>query len=256
MKPKIMMDRLEAVFSIVPTADSIADIGTDHGYLAVELISRGKAKRVVAGDVHKGPLESAKSYVDSCGLSHVIDCRLGDGLKVTEKGELNGAICCGMGGFLMRNIVKAGPELLEFYVLQPQNGQAELRQYMVANGYEIVKEIIVRDMGKLYTAFLAVRQNVLSQYGYIKEEIYSGAEHATNSSMLVVADIYHNLDSNSILWSVGALLAAEKPDLWTDYIDHLIYQRQCALDGMTESLAHTEKYRVIKKEILELEALR
>mgnify|MGYP004443101205 FL=1 len=74
--------------------------------------------------------------------------------------------------------------------------------------------------------------------------------------MLVVADIYHNLDCNSILWSVGALLAAEKPDLWTDYIDYLIYQRQCALDGMTESLAHTEKYRVIKKEILELETLR
>jgi len=94
-----MMDRLEAVFEIVPSADSIADIGTDHGYLAVELIVRGKAKRVIAGDVHKGPLESAKSYVTSRGLSNVIDCRLGDGLQVTKKGELNGAICCGMGGF-------------------------------------------------------------------------------------------------------------------------------------------------------------
>ena len=31
----------------------------------------------------------------------------------------------------MRDIVEEGPEPLEFYVLQPQNGQAELRQYMV-----------------------------------------------------------------------------------------------------------------------------
>ena len=49
-----------------------------------------------------------------------------------------------MGGFLMRDIVDAGPESLEFYVLQPQNGQKELRQYMVQKGYVIVLEIIVK----------------------------------------------------------------------------------------------------------------
>ena len=106
--------------------------------------------------MHKGPLESAKEYVKSRGLESKVDCRLGDGLKVTQKGELNGAICCGMGGFLMRDIVDAGPEPLEFYVLQPQNGQKELRQYMVQKGYVIVLEIIVEDAGKLYTAFLAI----------------------------------------------------------------------------------------------------
>ena len=35
----------------------------------------------------------AKEYVKSCRLSSKIACRLGDGLKVTKKGELNGAIC-------------------------------------------------------------------------------------------------------------------------------------------------------------------
>ena len=68
MEPRPMMDRLEAVFSIVPKARAIADIGTDHGYLAVELINRNRADFVIAGDVHKGPLESAKEYVQSCGL--------------------------------------------------------------------------------------------------------------------------------------------------------------------------------------------
>ena len=62
MEPRPMMDRLEAVFSIVPKAHAIADIGTDHGYLAVELINRQRAEYVIAGDVHKGPLESARSY--------------------------------------------------------------------------------------------------------------------------------------------------------------------------------------------------
>ena len=245
MKARPMMDRLEAVFDIVPHAESIADIGTDHGYLAVELIVRGKAKRVIAGDVHKGPLESAKSYIESRGLSDVIDCRLGDGLQVTKKGELNGAICCGMGGFLMRDIVEEGPELLEFYVLQPQNGQAELRQYMVKKGYRIVKEIIMKDMGKMYTAFVAIRSDCIDTYG-------------DNASYSIYSDdaLYDTLPKTSILWSVGALLAKEKPALWNEYVDFLIYQRQCALDGMTVELSHTEKYKQLQHEIDELASLR
>ena len=54
-----MTDRLEAVFTIIPTANAIGDIGTDHGYMAVELLTRGKANSVIAGDVNKGPLASA-----------------------------------------------------------------------------------------------------------------------------------------------------------------------------------------------------
>lgn len=244
MKARPMMDRLEAVFDIVPHAEAIADIGADHGYLAVELIVRGKAKRVIAGDVHKGPLESAKSYVTSRGLSNVIDCRLGDGLQVTKKGELNGAICCGMGGFLMRDIVEEGPESLEFYVLQPQNGQAELRQYMVEKGYRIVKEIIMKDMGKMYTAFVALRSDCIDTY-------CDNANYSIHDD-----DLYDTLPLTSILWSVGALLAKEKPALWNEYVDFLIYQRQCALDGMTTELSHTEKYKQLQREIDELASLR
>ncbi len=53
----------------------------------------------------------------------------------------------------MRDIVDAGPEPLEFYVLQPQNGQKELRQYMVQKGYVIVLEIIVEDAGAIHCIF-------------------------------------------------------------------------------------------------------
>ena len=167
------------------------------------------------------------------------------GLKVLKRGELNGAICCGMGGFLMRDIVENGPEPLEFYVLQPQNGQAELRQYMVEKGYRIVKEIIMKDMGKMYTAFVAVRFDCIDTYG-------------DNASYSIHSDdaLYDTLPKTSIFWSVGALLAKEKPALWNEYVDFLIYQRQCALDGMTVELSHTEKYKQLQHEIDELASLR
>ena len=57
---------------------------------------------------------------------------------------------------------------------------------------------------------------------------------------------YIDLPTTSILWSVGALLAQEKPALWNEYVDYLIYQRQCALDGMTEHFYNTEKYKNYK----------
>ena len=144
-----------------------------------------------------------------------------------------------MGGYLMRDIVDAGPEPLEFYVLQPQNGQKELRQYMVQKGYVIVLEIIVEDAGKLYTAFLAVRNDQV--------EAYTG--------MTEYVDVYQSLPEDSLLWAVGALLEHERPSLWTKYIEYLIYQRQCALDGMTEQLSHTDKYKDLEREVKFLHGL-
>jgi len=33
------------------------------------------------------------------------------------------------------------------------------------------------------------------------------------------------------------------------YIEYLIYQRQCALDDMTEKLNHTDKYQDLEREV-------
>ena len=243
MKQRKMTDRLEAVFSIIPHAEAIADVGTDHGYLAVELVARGKADRVIAGDVNKGPLATAARYIASRNLDKLVECRLGDGLRVTEKGELKGAVICGMGGFLMRDIVAGGPEALDFYVLQPQNGQAELRQYMVDKGYRIVKDIVMTDMGKMYQAFLAIRQDCLADY--VKANAFL--------ENLPVQDVYETLDRASVLWEAGAL--AQEEALWKDHVEHLIYQRQCALDGMGADLAHTDKYKNLEAAVKELQAL-
>ena len=86
---------------------------------------------------------------------------------------------------------------------------------------------------KIYTAFLCVRNDCV--------EVYTG--------MTAYVDIYQSLPENSLLWSVGALLEQERPSLWTKYIEYLIYQRQCALDGMTEQLSHTDKYKNLEREV-------
>lgn len=250
-----MTDRLEAVFRIIPMAESIADVGTDHGYLAVELVARGKAQRVIAGDVNRGPLRSAERYITQRGLNHAISCRLGDGLTQIEVGEVKGAVICGMGGFLMRNIIAASPERLEFYVLQPQNGQGQLRHYMIEQGYRIVTDIVMPDMNKNYQAFLAIRKDCLPAYmekGLLTrheedEGVYVGQDFDES------LDPYSSLSGDSVLWEAGLL--AQASSHWKDHVGHLIYQRQCVLDGMGESLSHTPKYQALQKEIEDLKNL-
>ncbi|WP_298704959.1 class I SAM-dependent methyltransferase [uncultured Veillonella sp.] len=241
MQIKKMTNRLEAVFTLIPKVEVIADIGTDHGYLAVELVRRGRARAAIAGDVNKGPLASAKSYVMHEGLAAQVDCRLGNGLQVVRRGEIQGAVICGMGGFLMRDIIAAGPELLDFYVLQPQNGQAELRQYLVEQGYRIVAELIVTDMGKLYTALLALKKG--------REAVYVSESGPVTKQVLDKPDVYGQLAPQSILWAVGAHLANERPPLWDLYIKHLMHIRESALASMTESLKDTPKYQELQAEL-------
>jgi len=243
---KKMTDRLEAVFILIPKAQVIADIGTDHGYLAVELVRRERAQKAIAGDVNKGPLASAQGYVNEQDFTSLVECRLGNGLQVVSADEIQGAVICGMGGFLMRQIIEEGPALLDFYVLQPQNGQAELRQYVVNAGYRICKEIIMTDMGKMYQAFLAIKKG--------KEALYITEEDLLNA-MKNASSVYETLPKESMLWTVGALINAERPPLWEAHMKHIMHAREAALEGMTEALKETQKYKDLAKELAELEQI-
>ena len=52
--------RLATVADYVPMGSRLADIGTDHAYLPVNLAKRGKIAGGVAGEVVKGPFENAQ----------------------------------------------------------------------------------------------------------------------------------------------------------------------------------------------------
>ena len=69
------------------------------------------------------------------------------------------------------------------------------------------------------------------------------------TGMTEYVDIYQSLPEDSLLWSVGALLEQDRPPLWMKYIGYLIYQRQCALNDMTEKLNHTDKYQDLGQEV-------
>ena len=101
--------RLQAVLDFVPEGGAVADIGTDHGYLAAALIEEGRAEHVIASDLNLGPCEAARRTVREQNLKEQIEVRQGDGLTVLAPGEVQTACIAGMGGALMADILEAAP---------------------------------------------------------------------------------------------------------------------------------------------------
>ena len=73
--------RLYAVAALVTEGASVADVGTDHGYIPIYLIQEKIASRVIAMDINKGPLERARIHIEEQGLSDRIETRLSDGTQ-------------------------------------------------------------------------------------------------------------------------------------------------------------------------------
>ena len=53
--------RLEALYEAVNPGESVADIGTDHGYVPILLLQNGISKKVILSDISTGSLAKAVS---------------------------------------------------------------------------------------------------------------------------------------------------------------------------------------------------
>lgn len=146
--------RLQEVASFVPKGARLLDVGSDHAYLPIYLLEQGLIDFAVAGEVIKGPYESAVANVSESGLSDQIAVRLADGLAALNDNDAIDLITiCGMGGRLITDILAAGSDKLNAIkqiILQPNNCEDDLRSWLVANDFMIRAEKMVKDKHKYY----------------------------------------------------------------------------------------------------------
>ena len=64
-----LSDRLLACAGFVRPGDRVADVGCDHGYLGIHLLTGGIAASVIASDVNEGPLHSAMRNARKYGVA-------------------------------------------------------------------------------------------------------------------------------------------------------------------------------------------
>lgn len=149
----MLTPRLKLIADLVE-GKTVADIGTDHAYIPIHLMKNGRCDRVIASDVNKGPSEIAKNHIKSEGLE--IEVRTGSGLSVLMPGEVQDIIIAGMGGKLICEILEANAEVAKNsrLILQPMNGQYELRTFLLKEGYNISYEDLALEGFKVYNVIV------------------------------------------------------------------------------------------------------
>lgn len=223
-----LSDRLKKIANYVPKNTIVGDIGTDHGYIPVYLISKSIAKKVIATDISQNSLNKIINYVNSTNhMDNIenIEIRLGDGLEPIRPFEVDTVIIAGMGGLLIRDILdkdKTKRDFITYFILQPNIASRELREYLYENNFEIIDESLVKEDGKFY------------------EIIY-----AKKGKSYVTKDIYYE---------VGEKLIHNKDPLLKEFIHDKIKRLKNIIIELEDKNTNKakERYEKLNKEILEL----
>ncbi len=150
-----LSQRLGSCAELVRPGGVAADVGTDHGYLALYLLEQGICPEVYASDLRAGPLSAARRSAQRAGIQEHITFVLSDGLQNLPVDRIDTIIIAGMGGDNIIAILDREPGVRNGrlqLVLQPQSKAAELRRYLTDQGFAILREKLSRDGKFLYTA--------------------------------------------------------------------------------------------------------
>lgn len=155
-----MLDnRLSKIAELVSGNGIAVDVGTDHAFLAAELVNSGKCARVIASDVREGPLDSARRTVEKYEISDKVQLILSDGLENVPMDGVSDVVIAGMGGETIADIiagVKSGDAIENVrWILQPMTKPEHLRKMLYEYMLHITEEYIVGEGDKLYVIMVA-----------------------------------------------------------------------------------------------------
>lgn len=170
----MLKERLKQVGNLI-TEDSLIDIGTDHGYLIIDLLKNHVINTAMAVEITNGPLDNVMTNVKNHRFGDKVEFFLSDGLKKVPAEVVNNyqAISiCGMGGGLIAKILADSATKItgKSLYLQPNNGEPALRQALVELGFKIEQELVVVDNQIHYEIIKAVPGEI----HYSEQELYFG----------------------------------------------------------------------------------
>ncbi len=154
--------RLITALDWINQTDTLADVGCDHGYLAIAALEKG-ISFVQLIDNKQGPLDVAYQNLDKNGLlecSNVL-LTLGDGLSLLDE-RVNTVAILGMGGELIAKILEEGKiksTNVKQFILEANTKISLLRKYLLTNNYLIVGEKIVKENNKYYELLLVKKSD-------------------------------------------------------------------------------------------------
>ena len=158
--PIKLPDRISAVASYIEMGASVADIGTDHGFLPVYLAQLASARRIIASDISAGSLAAARRNAEKYGVTEKITFITAPGLKGVDEESVDTVVITGMGGETIAGILEEAPWVSRpgvRLIAQPQTKAVFLCVWLCENGFIIRDSQIVRDRGRKYIIFMCQR---------------------------------------------------------------------------------------------------
>jgi tRNA (adenine22-N1)-methyltransferase len=151
-----LSERLRLCAGFVRAGDRVADIGCDHGYLGIHLLTEGIASSMIEADVNEGPLQSALHNAHKYGVADNMKFYLSDGAQRIPR-DFDTLVCAGMGADTMIHILENAPWLKDpryRLILQCQSKTPMLRHFLSDEGWTIRQEAVLRDGKFLYTVMV------------------------------------------------------------------------------------------------------
>lgn len=145
--------RLNKIISMCEPVDTIVDVGTDHGKVAITISNLGISKNVIAIDNKPGPLkfceENARAYLEN-GHSN-FSTVLCDGITKLDKTIECGIIIAGIGYDNLIEIIKDISEYnYKYLILSPHTKITELIKYLDAHNIDLIEQENIFEDDKYY----------------------------------------------------------------------------------------------------------
>lgn len=160
--------------------DYLADIGCDHGKVAVTAILENRANKAVCTDISAPSLDKAKELTKSKKLDDKISFAVGDGLAPIKDENIDEVVIAGMGAREIIKILSAHKCKASSLILVAHKGCDLLREYLHNNGYKIVKDYVCLEGSHFYSIITA---NIGSGSLTLKEKYY-GKNDKSNSDYI------------------------------------------------------------------------
>ena len=196
-----MKKRLDVLLSFVKPCRVFADIGCDHGLVAVGVFKREICEKVIAADVSEGSLEKTIKLADNEGIDGLITV-LSDGFKAIKE-PVDQAMIAGMGGEEICKILSECENLPERLVLQPMKNAEKLRRLLVKDlRYPVTDDFTFFDGDKFYDVIVADRREKPREYreddfSFGKDNLFGNEDfkrYAKNLSEIYAAAIEASTD--------------------------------------------------------------
>lgn len=141
----MISSRLLQIAMLVDKNKVVFDVGSDHALLPCFLVENGISKKVYAGDIAQGPLNTGIQNIKRRNLEGKVIPVFSDGLAKAED-DVDIVIISGMGYHTIKHILdNCEIERYQYFIVQPNTDVELLRKYISDHNYTIEDERVVYD---------------------------------------------------------------------------------------------------------------